>query len=350
MQIDFHHAVTYVCSRIAGFNEEDAAIIAYAAQYVDDATSNEPVYFSNKALYRRFASAHPPINTNNLKKVSNHVVWLPFHFLPGNGGMDAGNNPGGSFIEKIICVPNSPLSHEMLDLVIKEKDRRYSLHWLGVAMHVYADTFAHQKFAGVIHKVNDVENVKDIGGSGEFDGRLKGIWRDFLDDAIPPLGHGRADVFPDMPFLVWEYKNGRGEKIVRENPKDFLAAAEAMTKAMQRYRGVAETGLPDADRNAIANNLNAFIDKDGKKRHGKWVESIKNGDIPSLGNETIAYAIGDRKGAWKYEALGTSHDLPVYEWRDEFLTSNWKLFLDAIQAHRFHLLHDILPKYGICAA
>jgi hypothetical protein len=35
---------------------------------------------------------------------------------------------------------------------------------------------------------------------------------------------------------------------------------------------------------------------------------------------------------------------------DSFMKSNWKHFHDALQAHRFDVLHDILPKYGICAA
>jgi hypothetical protein len=43
MQIDFHHAVTYLCARMAGFAAAEAEIIAYSAQYVDDATQRRPV-------------------------------------------------------------------------------------------------------------------------------------------------------------------------------------------------------------------------------------------------------------------------------------------------------------------
>jgi hypothetical protein len=53
MQIDFHHATTYVAARIAGFSHGEADIIAYAAQYVDDATSSRAVCFDNKAVYAR---------------------------------------------------------------------------------------------------------------------------------------------------------------------------------------------------------------------------------------------------------------------------------------------------------
>ena len=350
MQIDFHHAVTYVCARLAGFEKSEADIIAYAAQYVDDATSEKAVTFSNKALYRRIASAHPSIDFRNIDSVCNHVVWLPFHFLPGNGGLGTGENPDGKFIEKIICKPDSPVARDMIDLVISSKDRPYSLHWLGVAMHVYADTFAHQKFAGVIHPVNDVEDAKDTGKSGVFDNILKGIWRDFLDDAIPPLGHGRANVFPDMPFLKWEYENGRGETIERDNTDIFCKAANALCRAMQRYRGENESGVAENDLDAIRQKFEEFTNVEGKERHERWIKAIDKGEIPSLGQEKISYAIGDRKGAWKFEALGSSFDLAVHQWRDEFLDSNWKLFHDALQAHRFHLLHDILPAYGICAA
>jgi len=58
MQIDFHHAVTYVLSRYAGFNSEDANKIAYSSQYVDDAVCSEVVRFTNGALYKPLASAH----------------------------------------------------------------------------------------------------------------------------------------------------------------------------------------------------------------------------------------------------------------------------------------------------
>jgi hypothetical protein len=58
MQIDFHHAVTYVTGRLAGFSHDDASIIAHAAQYVDDATNDGPLAFDTGARYVRVTSAH----------------------------------------------------------------------------------------------------------------------------------------------------------------------------------------------------------------------------------------------------------------------------------------------------
>lgn len=64
MQIDFHHAVTYVAARLAGFAEAEAETIAYAAQYIDAATSGI-VCFNNQALYHRTSSAHKMMDTLN---------------------------------------------------------------------------------------------------------------------------------------------------------------------------------------------------------------------------------------------------------------------------------------------
>ena len=55
MQIDFHHTVTYVCARMAGFEHKDADIIAYSAQYVDDATNSGTVQFDTGAMYHRIS-------------------------------------------------------------------------------------------------------------------------------------------------------------------------------------------------------------------------------------------------------------------------------------------------------
>ncbi len=81
MQIDFHHSVTYVCARLAGFPSEKAEIIAHSAQYVDDTTASGEIWFDNGMLFERTASAHKMLDYRNSKDLANHRVWLPFHFL-----------------------------------------------------------------------------------------------------------------------------------------------------------------------------------------------------------------------------------------------------------------------------
>lgn len=354
MQIDFHHAVTYITARCAGFEHQDADTIAYAAQYVDDSTSSGPVWFHNKAMYLRSSSAHGTLDLRNLKNEENHLVWLPFHFLPGNGGLPHDQDPHGSFINKIICRPGSYVAEEMIEAAIADKGKS-SLHRLGITMHVYADTWSHQGFAGVLHEVNEVGKLTETGDSGVFKSGLSRFLNRLLDDTIPPLGHGRAQIFPDMPFLSWNYTNGQGQLVKRNNSDLFVSATEAMCRAMQRYRchrdpTVHETGLLPADKSKLQKLFLRFTDKDGNARHKKWINAIANKKEPfSFGPATISYA-ADGKNSWKAASLGTSQDIPVYSYSSDFLHSDWKLFHDALQQHRLTVTHEILPRFGICAA
>ncbi len=357
MQIDFHHATTYVIARAAGFEHNKAEIIAYASQYVDDATSSGVVHFDNQAVYHRISSAHKILDLRNTQELANHQVWLAFHFLPGNGGMQAGENPQGSFINKIVCRPNSPIAQEMVRGVILEKDRLYGLHRLGVAMHVYSDTWAHQGFSGVMHDINEVEDSVETGDSGVFRGGinawLKARLRDKLDDLVPPLGHGRANVFPDIPFLQWQYENGRGEVIARDNTRDFMEAADHMCMAMQRFilgdPDASVAGLDVDTKGKLHEMFVGVTNEEGEDRHAEWLQAIRGGAF-SFGAAAIADYMPRGRESWKAQALGSSHDLPVHRYQPAFLQSDWKMFHDAIQAHRFHVVHDILPRYGICAA
>jgi len=51
MQIDGHHTLTYIAARLAGYTHNPASIIAYSAQYVDDATNAGVIHFDNGAMY-----------------------------------------------------------------------------------------------------------------------------------------------------------------------------------------------------------------------------------------------------------------------------------------------------------
>ncbi|MBF0359061.1 MAG: hypothetical protein HQL70_10680 [Magnetococcales bacterium] len=310
MQIDFHHAVTYVVARLAGFEHEKANTVAHAAQYVDDATNVDLIRFDNRALFSRTASAHKMIDTRNIRGLANHSTWLPFHFLPGNGGLPAGQNPDGSFIEKIICTPNSHIAQDMVSDAIADKNKPYGLHRLGVAMHVYADTWAHQGFVGEINSINDVDDAsaKNTTIFGSIMSKIK----DNVDNAIPPLGHGRAWTYPDMPYLDWHYKNRNGVKIERNNTRDFCEAAQHMCLAMQRFREVEESGISEQDMAAIKSFFLSFKDDEGEKRHEKWLEILRNGSIPSIDPIEVSYPIGEDAGSWKKEALGSSFDLEVH--------------------------------------
>lgn len=360
MQIDFHHAVTYVTARAAGFEHTDAQTIAYCAQYVDDAVQTGTITFQNKAMYERVCSAHKMADYRNMEALANHRVWLPFHFLPGNEGKQAGNNPGQQFVKKIICTKDSPVARDMLKACINDRDKPFSLHRLGITLHVYADTWAHRDFAGVNNDINDIRNLRDESDTGlDSQGMLARFFGSLFDKTasklvgnVLPLGHGAALCFPDLPYLEWSYEDRNGVKKKRDNTSDFIEAADALCRAMKKYRAgddnAVVTGLDNDYKEKIKGLFKEFTDEEGDDRHFRWVKAIRDGELP-FGPETLEYH-PKGKTSWKHLALGTTKDASAYPWDKSFLNSDWKRFHDALLDHRFTLLHDILPKYGICAA
>lgn len=393
MQIDGHHTATYVAARSAGFRHDEAATIAYAAQYVDDATNDGPILFENSEyLYARIASAHGTVDYHNVIDVANHLAWLPFHFLPGNGGLGATEEPEGGELAKLVCVQDSHVARDMVRAAMRDRGSPRELHRLGIAMHVYADTFTHQGFIGAICEANRVtdrrssdprydvrierETIREIAST--LWRRTKAwwallvmsvlqaarerkwpttFWRDFR--AKTPLGHAAADTFPDQPYLDWSYTDWQGRRVERSNPRHFAEAVDLMTRVMRAWRAgdaalatASHAGLDPADAQLVDRLFCEFDDADGRQRHRRWLQVIERGEF-SFGPASLRYD-GKGVGSWKHAALGATKfrdsGLERYRYSPAFLSSDWKHFHDALQAHRNAVVHDILPAYGICAA
>lgn len=368
MKVDFHHAVTYVVARHAGFSPEEAATVAYSAAYVDDATNSGTIRFENGAMYSRRSSAHRMIDYRNLQEVLNHSVWIPFHFLPGNGGCAAGDHPTGSFIQKLVCYPDSPVAHDMLEAACARKDTRSGLYRLGIAMHVLADTWAHQGFTGVIHDINDVSHIRCDGE--DLDAPILNRWKRWVQwmqkgwgrlksgfaGEVLPLGHAAVLDYPDTPFLRWSYRSHAGEWVYCDNVSRFVEAAEGMCRAMQRYRmgdmQANVSGLLPPLRSALQDCFTQFISEDAEVRHLLWLQKIGEGAF-GLKPEALEY-IPKGLGSWKHGALGqvdaVDYETDCFQYDPDFLSSDWKAFHDALVMHREVLVRQILPRYGICIA
>ncbi|PZD73484.1 hypothetical protein C1752_02000 [Acaryochloris thomasi RCC1774] len=371
MQIDFHHGVTYVVARLAGFEHQDAQVIAYSAQYVDDATNAGIIRFNNGTEFNHVSSAHKFLDYRNFRELAHHQVWMPFHFLPGNGGLPADQSPIGSFIDKLICRPNSYIAQDMVAACISNSlfsthpthPQSHSLHRLGITMHVYADTWAHQGFAGISHPVNEAKILVDAQGKIDqkstervkryFNKNFVNRFAHFFISEVFPLGHGAVLSNPDRPYLKWGYTNGLNQRIMRDNPTDFLEAADQMCRWMQRYRigdpAACCPGLPQADKQLIAKLLQTTTKRSSRSRHKIWLRAIAEGQF-SFGKTQVTYK-AKGKGSWKHQALGTEAVVDtgdeIFPFQATFLDSHWKRFHDALEEHRTYVVHKLLPKYGI---
>jgi hypothetical protein len=369
VQIDFHHAATYVIARLAGFSPEDAEIVAHSAQYVDDATSSGEIYFDNGGMYERMSSAHKFYDYRNMGALSNHRVWIPFHFLPGNKGEPRPKMPPDltreEVVERCITRPDSAPARELMGAAIVRQNRPYALHRLGIAAHVYADTWAHQGFVGYRDRINLATEVSANDAHHEksfaqrfadfFGHEVEVVEEKFIGESLP-LGHGVVLSYPDRPYLVWSYRNGRGELIQRNNPREFAEAATRMYQWFRRYREHpkggregAEYPLPDVFP-VLAKMLAENRAEKREDRHGAWLRAIGDGTFGF--KDELAY-VDSGPGSWRHAALGDMSDEDISDAKDPihcppgFFTSHWKLFHDALLAHRFYVLNELLPQYGI---
>ncbi|MES2104898.1 MAG: DUF6765 family protein [Pseudomonadota bacterium] len=370
MQIDFHHGVTYIIARLAGFDFDDADIIAHSAQYVDDATNKGEIWFDNGMLYERIASAHKMLDYSNMQMLSNHRVWLPFHFLPGNNNEPRPAVPptldAEAFAQRCVCRPNSAPAQELMRSVTERQARGYALYRLGIAAHVFVDTWAHQGFVGFSSKLNIASKLQaENDGHHELSFADKALslfglnWDKTMQGlvgAMLPLGHGSVLSYPDRPYLKWSYENAFGVTIVRDNPKDFSEAAAELFQWFCRYRDY-KSNPTALDKTyplppqwpTLLQHLRDITDEDPDARHVRWLDMARDGTFGF--HEPVDYLeLG--VGSWKEMALGTEDDINDNE--DDklplpagFHKSHWKLFHDGLQAHRFYVLHELLPEYGI---
>lgn len=365
MNIDFHFGATYVIARAAGFDHLLAHRIACASEYVDDAVTEGVIRFAGGPMYEHMSSAHKMLDYRNFEELANHHAWIPFHFLPGNNGKSAETANAASFEEKLVTTPDSWVARDMVRACIADRHQPYALHRLGITMHVYADTWAHQGFSGIAAPQNRISHISDPGlpDSQHMMAKLANYFGDIFDRGsssfigdVLPLGHGAALSYPDQPYLVWTYTDDQGQTTTRHNPDVFMEAAEQMCKAMQHYRaGDTEApveGLPSAIGDKLHQLFTTVTQPDPLKRHRLWLDAIAAGAFGFAG-EPLTYA-ETGPGSWLDQALkvsdGSFSAETRFDFEAPFLSSDWKLFHDALLAHRFSVINTILPRYGICVA
>ena len=166
MQIDMHFHATHAIALLAGLPAEEALIVATAAQYVDDADFHNSDKNSEGEMMFAICTGHHPLGSYDMfghvrSATISHVlseahrqVWVPFHFLPGN--------EGETLEEKLLCVKNSPIANQLFKHYIARSDetrkkKPYYWHLLGIASHVYLDTFSHYGFSGIASDMNKVQ-------------------------------------------------------------------------------------------------------------------------------------------------------------------------------------------------
>ncbi len=365
MQIDMHYYGVYALARSAGVNKEAAKIIATASQFVDDNGKSDPSnLFDDGSRFYYQATGHHPMNLKeNLNEKDQRHVWVPFHFIPGNEGED--------FAQRLICRMDSPIANEMKEYNLSLNDRPYSLELIGITAHVYADTFAHYGFSGISHPINMIvdDSIEYLNLENEdIKAHIHGKAKRFLEEyniSLPnlasmliqrgqsmiefgSLGHGAVLTNPDRPYLTWKYftEFPSTEPVERENINDFILGCERLHEMFQTFLKFQSDYAEDSGKDfaSIVDRVRSVLEVQAPKedRIKAWQEAAQSGDLFSGGGEVIPEYEGENWLA-KRDGMGGADSSSI-------LNESVFRFYQAAQAHRSHILRDLLPAHGLVVA
>jgi hypothetical protein len=198
MQKDFHYYVIYTLAKEAGYKDDEAYIMAYASQYVDDNTDREYTISDDYGeFYVRFPDKigksgdfYFPIITQavditSFKLSVQRYVYAPFHFIPGD------NNVEINGMRNLLCTTRGCKNAvNLLQIAIRSKD----LYKIGVALHTYADTWSHERFTAFHEDWNRV-------------------YKSIIRGLPPNIGHAEVFHKPDEISFEWIDKRFGKEKI-----------------------------------------------------------------------------------------------------------------------------------------
>ncbi len=213
MNAEFHYySIYFLCLR-AGFEPERCSNLAFASQYVDNAIVGYDIY-EDSFVYSTLVT-------------QNYIFWddetlrgiyLPFHFIPGVLEAARVERVDGA-ASRWTVTPDSPLAKELLVAALKTGDD----FRMGIALHSYADTWAHQHFSGRVEDCNVMEG----------------------SSPLPPAGHLQALRAPDDAAGRWTDPRLIPALSRVDNGARFRAAARKIYRYLRTYlrRGFEEEEL-----------------------------------------------------------------------------------------------------------
>ncbi|MDP3177642.1 MAG: hypothetical protein Q8M76_07040 [Spirochaetaceae bacterium] len=266
MNAEFHYYAVYYLCRRSGMDQERCTLIATSSQYVDNAIHSYE--FSDAGGYR----THVAQNYIFWDESTSRDIYLPFHFVPGDGERAARERIDGA-ASRWTVTPDSPLAKELLVDALRTGDP----FRIGIALHAYADTWAHQHFSGKLEAGNAVSagsplppaghlqalRAPDDAGGSWIDGRLvpdlaSVINRErFLDAARKIYRYLRTSLRSD--FMDEDFVLSDLDAVWRRSPNDMQArladfVVDLDVPPYDRRIWLAEAGIADetADEAPIA--------------------------------------------------------------------------------------------------
>jgi hypothetical protein len=288
MDISFHYFAVKSLAKKAGFAEADAQKLATFSQYIDDFNAwayrrygNVPDWIKASDRYDLYLpNPLDPFNFNPATTgfmsgswMSSHVdyVWLatsnaqkftvsPFHFIPQN----AHNRRAGDLRAAPARLGDGQYISEALvsaaDAYRDEPDpdmKAMRLMKLGMLLHTFADTWAHQLFSGFNSPLNAASlisvtnNITGLDQTAKYRDWVARFFNWLTAHGLPSfqIGHMNVGHVPDLTHLrfVMNYplRDGGTGIYGRSNTEVFLQASREILNCLRRCMRQGDIPEPD---------------------------------------------------------------------------------------------------------
>ena len=263
-------------------------------------------------------------------------IYPVFHFIPGDPKAETAWRKDGQ-MHWLNTTPNSKNAHLILSTAFKTGN----LYRMGIALHGYADTWAHQNFTGYYNEFNSMTKP--------------------LSPAVPDIGHAEAGHNPDWPALVWKDKRLIQSRV--DNRARFLQAASRMLDHIARYIDplMPEKELQnrktqlttDLDRCIGARDPSNQLEKERVARYeemaqtepygrtairpydpDQWMDEAVNEDVRGLRDRSDFFVN-------RWDPL-----TDIYTWKDSlhYTGTHWYLFQEAVKQHQEETLAILMEN------
>jgi len=308
MNINFHYFAMKTLTHYAGFKEEQAQQIAKYSQFIDDCHWLPYMNCSNipkEIVESKTLDLYAPSYLNNFNpsatgfvnpfgyatlviRKEQKFILSPFHFTPYDRVM-AG-------IETFRVVPlqygDNSLIDELLQNVIKSylsgEKWNIELMKMGMLLHIFADTHAHQMFSGFnswVNKIKIIEVKNNITNKDVTNLILTGIKEVFrgANKSIPAIGHAQVGQSPDLSNVSFSfaYKRSKNDNYSgyynRNNTETFLEAS----RHVYNYLEKCNSNLSSSNL-SIPDNRYSWDELSSKLRQGFLVEMPKKDIVKKL--------------------------------------------------------------------
>ena len=206
MNIEFHYYALRYLARCAGFSDAESAEVALSSQLVDECLAPWEIVGAGGAV-----EAHTEVTQDYLfwdERVAEEI-YRPFHFIPGDRNDASARRADGAASPGAVTA-DSPLAREILIAALRTRNHAR----IGIALHAYADSWAHQGFSADIEPQNALDPASPL----------------------PAVGHLQAFGAPDDPRRRWiDPRLAAGEREI-DNAARFAGAAAKIYRFLCAYR------------------------------------------------------------------------------------------------------------------